>query len=159
MAVLFGGAASERPASVKDRRPSKEAFMNRVGEIWYAGIDFIHSGQIKGLNDDCCIELTERRNHKEGHEKGLTGLKIKIESKVEMKNRTSGKSPDSADGFLGLLELCRERLGFTAVGMEGTRKNVTQDNKRRLMLVNRIYQNNTHEHNYADAEETVSEYA
>lgn len=150
LGVQFGGGASDRPASVKDRRPSKEAFANRVAEIWYAGVDFVQSGQIKGVPSECCTELTERR--KIETIKSASGLKVRIESKKDMKGRTGGKSPDRADSFLILLELCRERLGFMAVGMEGKRLLVNEDKKRRLRLVNRIYMNNTHQYSYAESE-------
>lgn len=137
--VMFGGGPSMRPASVKDRRPSKDAFSNRVAEIWYAGVDFVQSNQIKGLNSQICIELTERRKLKD--KKGTTGLKISIETKADMKLRTKGKSPDDADCFLILLELCRERLNFRAVGMEGQRQNPVTSFKQRVNLINRVYRN------------------
>ncbi len=143
LGVQFGGAASDRPASVKDRRPARDAFANRVAEIWYAGIDFIQSGQIKGLPAPACMELCERR--KLIANKTASGIKNRIESKDEMKKRTGGKSPDDSDSFLILLELCRVRFGFKASGMEGNQKRATMDWKRRALLANRIYQNVSYE--------------
>lgn len=137
LSVQFGGSPSNRPASVKDRRPAKDAFGTRVAEIWYAGVDFVLGGQIKGLDSQSCVELTERRKRPE--KKGSTGLKIHIETKADMRLRTKGKSPDEADSFLILLELCRERLNFTAVGMEGQRQNPVRSFKHRAQLVNRVW--------------------
>jgi hypothetical protein len=142
LGVQFGGNASDRPASVKDHRPAKEAFVNRVAEIWFAGVDFIQSGQIKGLPAQACVELTERRRLVAA--KGATGLKLKIESKVDMKGRTGGKSPDDADSFLILLELCRLRLDFKAVGMEGKRAGVKLEWKQKVLLANRVYANSNY---------------
>lgn len=139
LSVFFGGAASGRPASVKDRRPAKDAFANRVAEIWYAGVDFVQGGQIKGLNSQTCVELSERRKVKD--KKGAMGLKIHIESKSDMKLRTKGKSPDEADSLLILLELARERLNFRAVGMEGQRVNAPNNFKNRVRAINRVFQN------------------
>lgn len=141
LSVQFGGAASERPASIKDRRPAKQVFQNRVSEIWFAGIDFVQSGQIKGLPAQCCAELVERRKHKQGNIISHN----RIESKDEMKKRTGGKSPDNADAALVLLELCRERLGFRAVGMEGKQGDVHLDWKRRVHLANQVYKNARYE--------------
>lgn len=149
LSVFFGGAASGRPASVKDRRPAKDAFQNRVAELWYAGVDFVQGGQIKGLNSQTCVELTERRKLVE--RKGVSGLKIRIESKSDMKLRTKGKSPDEGDSFLLLLELARERLNFRAVGMEGQRANAPRAFQNRTRLISRVYQNANYEPEVADA--------
>lgn len=149
LGVQFGGAASERPASSKDHRPAKEAFANRVAELWFAGLDFVQGGQIKGIPTACCTELTERRV--KDRIKTSSGMKVQIESKKEMKTRTDGKSCDRADSAIILFELCRTRLGFTAIGMEGKRAQVTQDKTRRKMLVNRIYADEGYRSEYANA--------
>lgn len=150
LGVQFGGAASERPASIKDRRPAREAFNNRVAEIWYAGVDYIQSGQIKGLTQEVCSELTERR--KLESLKGSSGVKIRIERKQDMKARTGGKSCDLADAALILLELARTKLNFQPVGMEGKRALVNRDKRSRISAIERLYRGNTHEHSYADSE-------
>ena len=44
----------------------------------------------------------------------LTGRDVmEVESKKEMRKRTSGKSPDRADAFFGCVEIARRRLGLT----------------------------------------------
>lgn len=143
LGVQFGGAASERPASVKDRRMAKEAFTNRVSEIWFAGVDFVQSGQIKGLPAQCCVELTERR--RKMPTKAASGIKYCVESKADMKQRTGGKSPDDADCFLILLELCRVRLNFRATGMGNAAVNIKATWKQKVSAVNRIYRNANYE--------------
>lgn len=135
--VQFGGAASERPASIKDPRPAKQVFQNRVSEIWFAGVDFAQAGQLKGLPAECCAELVERRKHKQGN----IVAHNRIEGKDEMKKRTGGKSPDDADAFLILLEVCRMRLGFRAVGFNSGRKSANLSWQQRVMLSNRVYKN------------------
>lgn len=141
LAVQFGGSASQRPVSSKDNRPAKDVCTNRVTELWFAGVDFFHSGQIKGLDNYAAIDLTERRYDTT---KGTSGLKLKAEKKEEMKSRM-GRSPDDGDAFLILLELCRERLGFMADGMEGKRVIRHNSFKRRAELTNRIYSNVAYE--------------
>lgn len=150
LGVQFGGAPSERRVSRADNRPACDVYQNRVGELWYAGLDYFHSGQIKGVPLDACVELTERRVR--DLEKRAQGLKVKIETKQEMKSRTGGKSPDDADCLLLGLELLRQRCNFQPVGMEGKRALVNMDGKRRLRAVERLYRNATHEHQYSDAE-------
>jgi hypothetical protein len=139
LAVQFGGAPSLRAASVKDKRPAKEAFVNRVAEIWFAGVDFVQGNQIKGLNQQTCMELTERRQLPAV--KAGSGSKLRIEEKKDMKLRTGGKSPDDADSTLILLELCRERLNFRAVGMAGARQHPINTFKQRAAAIGRVFQN------------------
>ena len=137
LGVQFGGAASERPSSFRDRRTAREVFQNRVTEIWFAGVEFVQSSQIKGLPSQVCAELVERRKKKQGN---IISHNC-VESKDEMKKRTGGKSPDNADAFLILLELARERLNFLPAGMEGGRAAADLSWLRRVKLANRVYQN------------------
>lgn len=148
LGVQFGGQASSRRASVKDPRPAKDAFGTRVAEIWFAGVDFVQGGQIKGLNSQICVELTERRKRPE--KKGSTGLKIHIETKSDMKLRTKGKSCDEADAFIILLELCRERLAFRPVGMEGQRQNPINSFKYTAVKMNRAWSKVEYAEEYVD---------
>ena len=77
--------------------------------------------------------------------KGATGIKLRIEQKTDMKKRTGGRSPDDADSFLILLELCRERLNFQAQGMEGNRGTPARTFQQRVRLINQVYQNVSYE--------------
>lgn len=134
LGVQFGGSASERPVSVKDKRPAKDAYVNRVTELWFGGVDFIHSGQIKGLSKEAAEELKERRYDTV---KGMT-MRTRVEKKDEMKLRIN-RSPDDADSAVILLELCRARFRFTPEGMEGVRKQTTGTFKQKAVRLQRIY--------------------
>lgn len=105
---LFSGSASDKPVSASDNRTCKEAFQNRVSELWGIGVQYIRSGQIKGIGKGLASEMTARLYTTLG--KGV----IEVESKRKMKART-GKSPDEADAAFGLLDLARERFGFECV--------------------------------------------
>lgn len=120
--VEFGGAASELPISVGDPRTSREAYSKRVSELWYVGLEFVRSDQIRGLPESAVKELTSRRfiTKKTGEH-----LKVEVESKSDMKLRL-GYSPDHADSICGALAVCRERLAFLAGGALG-QKLVHQD--------------------------------
>lgn len=135
--VQFGGAASDRPATIKDPRPSNKVFSNRVSELYFSCVDFILGNQIKGLPAQACAELTERRKAKEGN----IIKHNRVESKKEMKLRTGGKSPDDADAFVILLEVARVRLGFKASGFEGGRSAASLSWKQRVMRANSVYKN------------------
>jgi len=112
-AVSFAGAASELPVSATDRRKGKDRFWNRVAELWYIGKEFLVSGQIRGLDPTTMMEMCAR-TYKE------VGARVKVETKDEMKKRTSGRSPDYADAFFGLLEIARRRHGFLAAARSAT---------------------------------------
>ena len=107
----FGGSASMRPASSSDPRPGREAYYDRVSEIWGAGAELIRTGQLKGLYFSVIQELTARLYETI---KRPTGTCIAVESKRKMRSRI-GKSPDLADAAMGLVDLCRERLGLDSV--------------------------------------------
>lgn len=106
LSVSFAGAASEKAVSATDRRTGKERFKNRVSELWYIGKEFLVSNQIRGLDAVTMQELCAR-TYKE------IGDKVKVESKDDMKERTNGRSPDFADAWVGLIEVARQRFGFT----------------------------------------------
>jgi hypothetical protein len=103
--VFFWGAASERPSSTVDFRPGHEVYFNRSAELWDQGREYFARKMITGVTVELAQELCSREYDKIG------GIKIKVESKKDMKERI-GKSPDLADAFLILLELCRQRFNF-----------------------------------------------
>jgi hypothetical protein len=102
---LFSGSATDRSASASDTRPCSEVFTNKVSELWGIGVQFVRTGQIRGVTKDLAQEMTARLYTTEG--KG----RISVEPKRKMKARF-GRSPDRADAAFGLLDLCRERLSF-----------------------------------------------
>jgi hypothetical protein len=105
--IQFGGAASDLPASATDPTPGREAYSNRVSELWYQGVYYIRAGQIAHLPREIVREMCARRYQ---HVKGAT-TKIKVEAKEEMKRRLK-VSPDAADSFFILLEVARLRHSF-----------------------------------------------
>jgi hypothetical protein len=107
--INFSGGPTDKPVSAFDSTLCSERYANRVSEIWYSAKQEMRSGQIKGLSTDVIREMT---TSKKQDEKGLQ-LRIRIESKLEMKNHTDS-SPDIADSAMGLCELCCERLGFSS---------------------------------------------
>jgi hypothetical protein len=108
--VNFGGRASDQPVSMTDPALGVERYHNRVTEIWYSGKELLRQGQLKGISPELAREMCIRRY-------GTTGVakRIYAESKLDMKLRTGGKSPDIADSAFILVALCRERHGFTAI--------------------------------------------
>lgn len=108
--VDFGGASSELPVSAYDKTPSSKRYVNRVTEIWYGAKEYFKTGQIKGITPELANEMCLR---KKTEEKGIN-LRMRVESKREMKGRMDGKSPDKSDAFFILLMLCKERLSFNS---------------------------------------------
>jgi hypothetical protein len=105
--VSFSGAASDMIVSATDKRKGKDRFTNRVSELWYVGKEFVASGQIRGLDAATMVEMCERTYTERGS-------KVCVEPKEDMKKRTSGHSPDRADSWVGLIEICRRRHRFVA---------------------------------------------
>lgn len=133
--VQFGGAPTMRPVSVKDNRPGKDAYTHRVAEIWFSGLEFVQSDQIRGLDGEAAKQLKERRYDTV---KGANGLKMRVEKKDEMKARMN-ESPDSADSALILLDLCRERFGFIAGGIEGKAVSTRNSWQTKVKEINSVY--------------------
>jgi hypothetical protein len=112
--VHFGGAASDKPVSSTDTRPGTDRFVNKVSELWYVGKEFVLSGQIRGLDPETILELINRTYKS-------IGKRIQVEPKDKMKERTSGRSPDRADSWVGVLEVARRRYKFMAAARAAVR--------------------------------------
>ena len=106
-AVDFGGAASTIPVGTLGV-PACDRFDDRSSELWFVGRDFLRSDQLKGLPKILCEEMIARKA--ETRKRGELIMEI-VESKRAMRKRT-GKSPDYADAFFIMLDLCRHKLGF-----------------------------------------------
>jgi hypothetical protein len=113
--VEFGGTATERPVSMdtfiydekkKSRRLKLcvEHYSKFVTELWWTVRYAIESSQVRGLTEDLCKEGSAREW------KEVSGGRIEIESKVDMKDRV-GYSPDLFDWLVTAMEGAR-RLGF-----------------------------------------------
>lgn len=109
--VNFSGLATEKVATA-DGKISTELYSNRVSELWYSGKDYMRFGQIKGLAKSTAREMKARKFESI---KGTDGFKIRVEPKVDMKQRLTF-SPDEADAAFILLDLVRERHGFVPSG-------------------------------------------
>lgn len=107
--VKFGEKPSTLPTSAVSPVKANEKFTNRVTELWYVGVEFLRSRQLKGITPDLGRELTARKYSTS------SGGKLVVEPKKDMKARM-GKSPDLADAAFLLLDLCRQRLGAYAGG-------------------------------------------
>ncbi len=118
--VDFSGAPSTM--LVDGTKTAKDKYDRKVSELWGIGAEFLRYGQWRGITHDLARELKARMKTEI---KGPMGLRIKVETKPEMKKRL-GFSPDEADGFLVGVHLCRERLN--AVPGTGQSLRVKTDN-------------------------------
>lgn len=144
--VKFGEKPSERPVSEDDPKSCKDAFTNKSSELWFQGRHFIRGGHIKGLPVEIAKELKSREY---STVKAGPHLKLKIEPKPDMKARIR-MSPDLSDAFLMLVDLCRERFGFTA-GAGGDGLSNVQSKKDWLARVNEAHSVYDPELSYVDA--------
>jgi hypothetical protein len=112
LGVDFSGAPSDMQVSVDASRTAKQAYDRKVSELWYVGKEFLKYGQLKGITQDFAREMKARRYETV---KGVEGLKVRVETKTDMKERLLF-SPDIADSGFGLLHLCRSRLSFVPGG-------------------------------------------
>ena len=102
--VNFNGRASDNPVSSQDySRPAKEAYINRVTELWHAFTVFANAGMIKNLDDGAIKEFIARKSL-------YKNKRRQAEPKKEMKPRV-GYSPDIADAIVTGLALIKERMG------------------------------------------------
>lgn len=137
VAVQFGGMPSERIVNTSKGIKACDAYDRRVTELWFSGLEFVQSGQIRGMPVQVAKELKERRYVTV---KAGTGLKTIVEPKKDMKSRI-GFSPDDADSFLILLELFRVKLKFTAGGMMGMKAKASDGWAKKTKRINSIYSN------------------
>lgn len=119
--VRFGGKASDLSVSLTDPVLGYDRYYNRVTEIWYSAKELLRQGQIKGISPAQAQEMAIRKYGTIGATK-----RIYAESKVDMKLRTGGKSPDIADAGFILVALARERHGFSAAPTTDQKQNKMQ---------------------------------
>lgn len=116
VAVEFGGAASEMPASSTDPRASREIYANRVTELWYVCRELLVAGQLRGLGEQAVKEFCSRTYE-------FVSRRYSVEPKREMKVRL-GYSPDYADGVVVLGEVAR-RNGLTVSAQRAGQRSLT----------------------------------
>jgi len=124
--VKFGERPSTLPISSTSMVESKDKYSNKVTELWFGGVEFMRSGQLKGVVPELARELTSRRYTT------MAGGKLVVETKRDYKSRI-GKSPDLADAAFVGLECVRLRVGAMAGGTVMARKSGGwQEQARRL---------------------------
>lgn len=110
--VPFNGAATERIVSPNDPVPGNVRYKNRVSQLWFAGVDLLRNGQLKGLDKDTIQQMIARKYEavktNKNHPKDTIGFAYEVEPKNKMKARI-GTSPDKADALFVLLELAFSR--------------------------------------------------
>lgn len=99
--VDCGGRASEDQVSAEIKVQCRDYYSKFVTELWYSVRLCIEARQFRGLSKEVMWEFCSREW------KNVSGNRIEVESKVEMKAKT-GRSPDLADAV--------------AVGVYGARK-------------------------------------
>jgi len=137
LGINFSGYPSNMLVSVADPVPARDKFDRRVSELWWVGREFMKYGQIKGVNNDLARELKARRYDTM---KGPEGLKITVEPKKEMRERL-GFSPDLADSFAMIIELCRQKFGALAGGIETGMRRHNKDWQEEVNNWSAVYEN------------------
>ena len=110
--IKFGEKASTLPVSVTNPIRGLDKYTNRVTELWFSGVEYMRSGQLRGIVPDLAKEMTGRKYNT------TSGGKVTVEPKRDYKLRL-GKSPDLADAFFLGLDLARQKLGITAGSLVG----------------------------------------
>lgn len=139
--VNFSGASTDMFVRANDTNTGKAQFDRRVSELWWVGREFMKYGQIKGITSDLARELKARRYDTI---KGAEGLKVQVETKKEMKKRL-GFSPDLADSWCVLLDLCRQRLRFLAGGENTGQNSANIEWDKQVEIANDLYEHATYE--------------
>jgi hypothetical protein len=111
--VNFSESPSSAPMSPIDPTPANEACADKSSELWYAAVDLLRAGHLRGLDKVVAAELSARRHDPN------SSRKRKVESKKAMKLRT-GSSPDFADSYILLIDLVRRRLRMKRASVAGT---------------------------------------
>jgi len=104
--LSFGGKASDLPFSMTNPEICSNMYANKVAELWMLLREFGINDQIRGLSDDAVLEFCTRLVLG-----AIKGKKLSIEPKSEMKNRTGGRSPDTADSAVCVIDHVRYTMG------------------------------------------------
>jgi len=124
--IKFGEKASSLPVSVTNPIKGSEKYTNRVTELWFSGVEYMRSNQLKSIPPDLAKEMSGRKYTT------TAGGKVTVEPKRDYKLRL-GRSPDLADAFFLGLDLARQRLGLHAGSLvSGRARSTWTDQARRL---------------------------
>lgn len=100
-----GGKPTETSVSTDIKTMCRDYYSKFVTELWFSVRLAVESRQFRGMTEELCTEFSQREW------KMVSGNKIEVESKEEMKVKT-GRSPDLADAVAVGLFGARQR-GFT----------------------------------------------
>lgn len=137
--VDFSGSTTDRIAT-QDGKLASDAYDRRVSEIWYVGKEFLKGQQLRGLSKEAAREAKARRYETI---KGAEGLKVKVETKTDMKERLMF-SPDIIEAAFVMLDLCRERLNFRPILLGKTAPQGPDTFRAIARATNRVYRNATY---------------
>lgn len=103
----FGGAVTERTLKVTDSSKCVDLFDRFVTELWWAARSFLEEGMVGGIVQKFKLLRQDlvAREYETVKEK-----KVAVEKKSDMRSRL-GRSPDSGDAFVMLIELLRRKGG------------------------------------------------
>lgn len=96
--------ASDLPVSAANPQLSRERYKDQITEAHYSLRLFAEAGQIRGLGGNAASDIWNRRVVDNKYP-------FRVESKKEFKARHK-HSPDHGDAAVGVVQLCRHRLGF-----------------------------------------------
>lgn len=131
--VEFGGLASDMPIAPGLTKTGKEAYANRVTELWYSIRRFCEAGQLKGMDKDTAKELTSRCFRLIGKPE-----RVLIDPKAECKKKL-GRSPDLADALVVLGNSARLRGVLTGEARPKHQQNWSKTVKRVNSIYNQQY--------------------
>jgi hypothetical protein len=122
--IEFGGKATDRQVSAENYTLCRDFYSKFVSELWYSVRLTIESRQFRGMTEEVMQEGTMREW------KLVTGNRVEVESKVEMKDKM-GRSPDLFDALVAGVEMAR-RKGFMIAKLGKTRSVSDPDWKQKL---------------------------
>ena len=108
--VNYSNSASDMPISNATDVEAKKKFKDRATEAWAVLAEFVKSGQVRGLSDECARQLAARRYMTT--KSGVVVEPRRLEKKADFKARTKLGSPDEADAAAMAALLARHRLGI-----------------------------------------------
>jgi len=103
--ITFGGNPSKEPVSPSDQTPCNERYDRKVSELWFTMKQCLP--QIRNIDIDTCVEMCSRYFTRKGKPE-----KLCVETKMEMKERSHGKSPDLGDTISLACFVFRKLGGF-----------------------------------------------
>lgn len=87
-----GGKPTEQLVSMEIQKRACDYYSKFITELWFSVRLVVESSQFRGMTEEACTEFSQREW------KMVSGNRIEVESKEEMKEKT-GRSPDLADAI------------------------------------------------------------